>query len=409
MHRARLQADAIVDGPQDAPWDRFATLDDPDGNGIVLAGPPAEGRVTHGHGGRRRGSGAGRAVPPRPPPRWQKATRMTRTTRESEQPGLSELDLAIVNVLQTSPRLPLDAVAREVGSTPSTVGRRWKRLEDEGWAWVTCYPAAATVALAFLDVDCAPGSLERVTSALAALPCAVTIERTAGPRPLTVLAAGRDHASLARSIDEDVVPLPGATAVGVSLLTRLYLDGAHWTLRSLPRDQIHRLRSAPPPPPAAEPADALDQELITILTRDGRRSLARPAADLGVGAPTVRRHLDRLTSTDARLRLNAAGGSIDDVAGALAALPETRLVAAATGGHNLLATLWLRHPHDAHRIERSLTDRFPGLAVTERTVALYTPKRLGRMLRTDGRTYGYVPPPAHQEPEAARTRSFIPR
>ncbi|WP_308250123.1 VOC family protein [Sphaerisporangium fuscum] len=41
---ARLKERGVaVDGPQDAPWGRFATLDDPDGNGIVLAGPPPEG------------------------------------------------------------------------------------------------------------------------------------------------------------------------------------------------------------------------------------------------------------------------------------------------------------------------------------------------------------------------------
>lgn len=36
-------AGVAVDGPQEAPWGRFATFDDPDGNGIVLAGPPPEG------------------------------------------------------------------------------------------------------------------------------------------------------------------------------------------------------------------------------------------------------------------------------------------------------------------------------------------------------------------------------
>lgn len=36
-------AGVAVDGPQEAPWGRFATLDDPDGNGIVLAGPPPAG------------------------------------------------------------------------------------------------------------------------------------------------------------------------------------------------------------------------------------------------------------------------------------------------------------------------------------------------------------------------------
>jgi catechol 2,3-dioxygenase-like lactoylglutathione lyase family enzyme len=41
---ARLkEAGVAVDGPQEAPWGRFATLDDPDGNGIVLAGPPPAG------------------------------------------------------------------------------------------------------------------------------------------------------------------------------------------------------------------------------------------------------------------------------------------------------------------------------------------------------------------------------
>ena len=34
------EAGVEVDGPQEAPWGRFATLDDPDGNGIVLSSPP---------------------------------------------------------------------------------------------------------------------------------------------------------------------------------------------------------------------------------------------------------------------------------------------------------------------------------------------------------------------------------
>ncbi|GAB3650187.1 VOC family protein [Glycomyces tarimensis] len=36
-------AGVAVDGPHDAPWGRFATFDDPDGNGIVLSGPPPTG------------------------------------------------------------------------------------------------------------------------------------------------------------------------------------------------------------------------------------------------------------------------------------------------------------------------------------------------------------------------------
>ncbi|MDT0270754.1 VOC family protein [Streptomyces sp. DSM 44915] len=40
----RLRAAGVpVEGPDDAPWGRFGTLTDPDGNGLVLAGPPPRG------------------------------------------------------------------------------------------------------------------------------------------------------------------------------------------------------------------------------------------------------------------------------------------------------------------------------------------------------------------------------
>ncbi len=40
----RLRAAGVtVTGPEDAPWGRHATFDDPDGNGIVLSGPTPAG------------------------------------------------------------------------------------------------------------------------------------------------------------------------------------------------------------------------------------------------------------------------------------------------------------------------------------------------------------------------------
>jgi catechol 2,3-dioxygenase-like lactoylglutathione lyase family enzyme len=38
---ARLRAAGVdITGPQDEEWGRYSTFDDPDGNGIVLSGPP---------------------------------------------------------------------------------------------------------------------------------------------------------------------------------------------------------------------------------------------------------------------------------------------------------------------------------------------------------------------------------
>lgn len=83
---------------------------------------------------------------------------------------------------------------------------------------------------------------------------------------------------------------------------------------------------------------------------------------------------------------------LDGIAAQLAALPETRLCAAITGGRpNLLLTLWLRSVAEIQRLEGALADRIPELEILDTAVTLRHVKRLGRILDADGLAAGVVP------------------
>lgn len=83
---------------------------------------------------------------------------------------------------------------------------------------------------------------------------------------------------------------------------------------------------------------------------------------------------------------------VDDVARRLAGLPEARAAESVTGGAaNLLLGVWLRSLADLQRLEAALAERVPELRVLDRSIALRTAKRMGRLLDPSGRAVGHVP------------------
>ncbi|MGW4334207.1 Lrp/AsnC family transcriptional regulator [Rhodococcus koreensis] len=96
--------------------------------------------------------------------------------------------------------------------------------------------------------------------------------------------------------------------------------------------------------------DALDRAIVQVLARDPRASFADVGTRLGCHERTVARRLERMTDTGAvrftaalvaeylgegvsvDLAVRCAPGRLDDVALALAELPETRAVEVTTGG-----------------------------------------------------------------------------
>jgi DNA-binding Lrp family transcriptional regulator len=129
--------------------------------------------------------------------------------------------------------------------------------------------------------------------------------------------------------------------------------------------------------------DPLDERIIGILGRDGRRSYASLGADVGLSAPAVKRRVDRLLSegaikgftlvvddsalgwsTDAYVELFCIGQpQPTQLAGDLDAIPEVVSACTVTGDADALLRIRAR---DVRHFERVL-DRLAALDYVSRT------------------------------------------
>jgi Lrp/AsnC family transcriptional regulator for asnA, asnC and gidA len=139
--------------------------------------------------------------------------------------------------------------------------------------------------------------------------------------------------------------------------------------------------------------DELDRQIIRLLQRDGRASNARIAREVGVSEGTVRRRLRQLITgdvikviavpnleqlgygTSALIGLQTAPGRVDEVADAIAALPETHYVAIATGAYDIFAWVGVESSEKLGSLLRNQVGIIPGVTRTETFVNLSIKKR----------------------------------
>ncbi|MFE5395962.1 Lrp/AsnC family transcriptional regulator [Streptomyces sp. NPDC056568] len=331
---------------------------------------------------------------------------MARSTRTP----LDELDLALVNALQINPRAPWTEVGAALNVDPATVARRWQRLREGGYAWVTAYPYDRGGSGALIEVDCAPGQDAAVAGALAREPMAATIELTAGGRDVLVTALAGDFGSLTSFILDRIGVLPGVTATRAYPVTGgEYVEGSSWRLRSLARSTSRAL-AAPVRPPlkGTEAASDATRDLALALAEDGRLPLTDLADRLGVSLNTASRRLNRLMrSGDLVLRCDLApplsgapvsvtffasvpSEHLDATAREVARFPEIRLCVAVAGPQNLLAVAWVATLTEVHLLEIRLARALPHLRVADRSIALRITKHMGRILNAEGRAQDFV-------------------
>ncbi|MEU6017993.1 Lrp/AsnC family transcriptional regulator [Streptomyces sp. NPDC047515] len=322
---------------------------------------------------------------------------------------LSELDLALVNALQISPRAPWSELAKALDVDAATVARRWERLRAAGHAWVTAYPYRDAGGGALIEIDCAPGQAGAVADTLSTDPHAVTVEHAAGGRDLLITAMATTFGALSRYIVDRLGSISGITATRAHLITRSYTEGSVWRLTSLSRSQQEALavsRRAAAGGPQQLPAYA---QLVTAIGENGRMSLSELAELLDISVNTASRRLNRLLESG-RLVLRCdlarslsgspvavtffgtvAAEHLDSTARELARLPEIRQCLALAGPRNLIATVWVSSLVDAQDLEVRLAATLPHLRIADRVVALRAVKLMGRLLDPDGRAVGFVP------------------
>jgi DNA-binding Lrp family transcriptional regulator len=333
---------------------------------------------------------------------------------------LDEDDLELVHALQIAPRISWAAAGRVLGRSPATLLGRWRRLRDEGLAWVTVHAGGdlREHTVGFVDVDCEPNARRQVSGQLCEDPRVVSVDETAAGRDLRLTVIVRSLGDLTAFALDDLSTLPGVRRQHTSVVTGLHRHGGRWRLDSLNAAQQAALTAEGPKtggrtdlPPRAWP-------LIEALTRDGRLSAAEIAEQTGRNPATVRRQLNRLAASGAlAFRCEVAHGHAgrpvtcswmarvpaseqERTVQALTTLPALRLCASTTGETNLTFTLSARSLDGLPAFERQLGTKLPWIELRESVPHLRTVKRMGWLLAEDGRATGRFVVPSALRPDA---------
>ena len=329
---------------------------------------------------------------------------------------LSEEDLALIQVLQASPRMGWADAAKVLDVHATTLAARWDRLTAGGAAWVTAHLAGdpKQMLLAYVAVDCEMNRRESVTAQLAAIPEIVTVEEAASNRDLMLTVITRSLEEFSEKIISRLKAIEGLTKYQVALCTRLHSSGDDWRLNVLSRAQLATLRTLGPqavPEEAKAAAGQLPQshlDLLPFLARDGRATAAEIARGLGRHPATVQRQLNRVLASGilsfrceiaqrypsfpvtCQWFVNVPAGQHEAAAAGIRTISNVRLSASTTGPTNFVIIMWLHTLADVMSAELALQQKVPGIDIVESAVMLRTVKRVGWMLKEDTTASGAV-------------------
>jgi DNA-binding Lrp family transcriptional regulator len=329
---------------------------------------------------------------------------------------VDELDLRIVHALQISPRAPWSLVAAVTEADRATVMRRWRRMEEAGAAWITCYPVETSEpTFALVEICCTHGQTLRVAARLAADPHAVSVYACGGSRDLVLEVITRDQRDQSRYVLERLAAVEGIREVRTHHPAAYYRDASQWRLGLLDSAAERRLAAhhggsanmSQGAPGLGAFSDA-QRELARELAADPRVPVADLAARLGVSRATAHRRLAGLLARSPFMRcelarpltpwpvsasffLRCPADKIDLTAQALSKLREVRAVMVTVGPHNLFVAAWVRSISHVYLLEAQLAARMPHVQVTDRSFVTRPVKLMGQLLNEDGLRTGTVP------------------
>ena len=326
-------------------------------------------------------------------------------------------DKALITALQVVPRGPWSDIGEALGVSGVTAARRWERISASGVAWVTAAPGMARRAeqcVAYVEVDCLPGSRLAVADEIARHELVVTVEITTGTADLLLTIGAASLTTLAHYLLEHLGGMPGVLRTRARVATKIYAEGSSWRLVDLPEASLRLLERSRVPVEDGRGEDDLVmsgdvKRLAGLLSADGRASYADLASATGLSPTTVRRHVGRLLGsgrliprTDLATELSgspvqvylwadAPVEGLPATAHTLAQLRQVRLCATVSSAPCMVVCAWLHTVEEVHRLELAIANRLPQVQIVDRLVVLRTVKRMGRLVDTEGRAVGVVP------------------
>ncbi|MGW1280384.1 Lrp/AsnC family transcriptional regulator [Streptomyces tsukubensis] len=310
---------------------------------------------------------------------------------------VDRLDELLLRALQLDGRAHFSGIARDLGVSERTLGRRYRRLCALGLR-VVGRPVASRLGLTrwLLRLHCAPDAAGTVAEALARRPETSWVTLAAGGSELycavDVRAADGSDAPLLRKLSRT----PQVLSMSAHCMLHVFA-GATSTWHATRFRPEHTAPAADSGAPL--PLDAADRTLFIELSRDGRASVPELAAAAGLSPSSVRRRLDRLRDGGAlsfgvdfdprltgyhlitRLWLDVSPACLHTVGRALAADPRIAFAAAVTGDANLVASGVFRDPAELYTYIDRDVGPLPGVHTLRTAPTLREVKRLALGVR----------------------------
>jgi Lrp/AsnC family transcriptional regulator for asnA, asnC and gidA len=298
---------------------------------------------------------------------------------------LSELDRALIRLLQLDGRQSFAAISRELRVPEKTIRRRVNELLESRVIQITTVADPAVLgytvgALVGVRVDGRRG-IKPLVESLAKLPSVDYAVITTGRYDALVEVLCRDTAELLTVVDESFVRAPGVRSAEVFPYLELHYQDPVWDAAQ------HKGENGQSE--ARAPLDAADRRIVAELSTDGRLPFGLVGERLGISESQVRKRVTRMLS-EKTIRIAAIanprslgfnmqvwvaircapGHSITDLAHTLTKLPSIKYVVACAGRFDIFAEAVCRDSRDVMHLVDSEIRTLTGVANTELLLCL---------------------------------------
>ncbi|WP_424887101.1 Lrp/AsnC family transcriptional regulator [Streptomyces sp. XH2] len=313
------------------------------------------------------------------------------------------MDQGLLQALQLDGRAAFSRIARQLGVSERTVGRRYSRLCTLGLR-VVGQPVPSRLGMTrwLLRIQCTPDSAGTIAGALARRTETSWISLTSGGTELYCAVTTPSPHERDTLLLDKLPHTPHLVQVSAHCLLRLFTEiTSTWYATGIPfRRRGAGAGGALPPRrdvvglAGSLGLDETDRTIVAELTKDGRAGLPELAAAAGCSPSSIQRRLRRLRSQGAlgfsvdfaprhlgyhlmaHLWLRVAPGELSTIGRALASHPEIAFAAATTGPHNLVASGVFRGSHDLYDYLDRRIGSLPGIQAIETAPILREVKRL---------------------------------
>ncbi len=206
---------------------------------------------------------------------------------------LDAFERDLVLALRRHPRARVTELAAELSADERTVGRTISRLQETGvleLSALVLHENANGWLVAQVEFDCRPGFSESVARALAARSDTRFVAAVTGSSDVVADLVAPNTDALYDVLNAEFGRLEGVVAVRTHLVTRLLLTAADWDPSGFLSE---RRKAVSTGGDAAVPRllDDTDLQIVSVLQRDARSSLAAIAKEIDVHETTVQRRL----------------------------------------------------------------------------------------------------------------------